>query len=148
MNRILVALDGSPRATQVLDAATATARAHGGKILLLRAVAIPTDLPQDSWKATDMPLLDVLRRHCEAYIEEQSEGLPKELVESIEVRIGVPWEAICAAARDTRADLIVIGSHGYSTLDRVLGTTAAKVVNHAPCSVLVVRGPTATPPAH
>jgi nucleotide-binding universal stress UspA family protein len=69
-------------------------------------------------------------------------------VESIEVRVGVPWEAICAAARDTGADLIVVGSHGYSTLDRFLGTTAAKVVNHAPCSVLVVRSPTATLPAH
>ncbi|HVU00723.1 MAG TPA: universal stress protein [Polyangiaceae bacterium] len=32
-----------------------------------------------------------------------------------------------------------MGSHGYGTLDRVLGTTAAKVVNHAARSVLVVR---------
>jgi nucleotide-binding universal stress UspA family protein len=36
-------------------------------------------------------------------------------------------------------DLIVIGSHGYGALDHVLGTTAAKVVNHADRSVLVVR---------
>jgi nucleotide-binding universal stress UspA family protein len=36
-------------------------------------------------------------------------------------------------------DLIVIGSHGYDALDRLLGTTAAKVVNHADRSVLVVR---------
>jgi universal stress protein F len=34
---------------------------------------------------------------------------------------------------------VVIGSHGYGGLDRVLGTTAAKIVNHASCSVLVVR---------
>jgi nucleotide-binding universal stress UspA family protein len=39
--------------------------------------------------------------------------------------------------------LIVIGSHGYGGLDRVLGTTAARVVNHALCSVLVVRPPEA-----
>ena len=36
-------------------------------------------------------------------------------------------------------DLIVIGSHGYGAIDRVLGTTAAKVVNHADRTVLVVR---------
>jgi nucleotide-binding universal stress UspA family protein len=42
-------------------------------------------------------------------------------------------------ARAIGADLIVIGSHGYGGLDRVLGTTAARVVNHADRSVLVVR---------
>ena len=35
--------------------------------------------------------------------------------------------------------MIVIGSHGYGGLDRILGTTAARVVNHALCSVFVVR---------
>jgi nucleotide-binding universal stress UspA family protein len=44
-------------------------------------------------------------------------------------------------ARSVEADLIVIGSHGYAGFDRLLGTTAAKVVNHAHCSVLVVREP-------
>jgi universal stress protein F len=43
------------------------------------------------------------------------------------------------AAAENDVDMIVIGSHGYHGLDRVLGTTAAKVVNHADRSVLVVR---------
>lgn len=34
---------------------------------------------------------------------------------------------------------IVIGSHGHGGIDRVLGTTAAKLVNHADRNVLVVR---------
>jgi nucleotide-binding universal stress UspA family protein len=55
------------------------------------------------------------------------------------VVVGAPWEAVCNAARTTAVDVIVIGSHGYSGLDRLLGTTAARIVNHAPCSVLVVR---------
>jgi nucleotide-binding universal stress UspA family protein len=42
-------------------------------------------------------------------------------------------------ARELSVDLIAIGSHGYSPVDHVLGTTAAKVVNHADRSVLVVR---------
>jgi len=33
----------------------------------------------------------------------------------------------------------VIGSHGYGGLDRLLGTTAARVVNHADRNVLIVR---------
>jgi nucleotide-binding universal stress UspA family protein len=53
--------------------------------------------------------------------------------------LATPWDGICRAAIELDADLIVLGSHGYGALDRVLGTTAAKVVNHADRSVLVVR---------
>jgi nucleotide-binding universal stress UspA family protein len=38
-----------------------------------------------------------------------------------------------------REVLIVIGSHGFSGIDRLLGTTAGRVVNHADRSVIVVR---------
>jgi nucleotide-binding universal stress UspA family protein len=50
-----------------------------------------------------------------------------------------PRDDICRTARELDVDLIVIGPHGYRGLDRVLGTTAAKVVNHAARNVLVVR---------
>jgi nucleotide-binding universal stress UspA family protein len=39
------------------------------------------------------------------------------------------------------AALVIIGSHGYGGLDRVIGTTAARVVNHADRTVVVVRPP-------
>ena len=48
-------------------------------------------------------------------------------------------QVICGAAPTTDAGLIVIGSHGFGSLDRVFGTTAARVVNHADRSTLVVR---------
>jgi nucleotide-binding universal stress UspA family protein len=57
----------------------------------------------------------------------------------VRVALGAPWEAVCSAAREVSADLILIGSHGYSGIDRLLGTTAAKIVNHADRPVLVAR---------
>ena len=43
-------------------------------------------------------------------------------------------------AKDWPADLIVVGSHGYSGVKRwLLGSVAQSVVSHAPCSVEVVR---------
>ncbi len=45
--------------------------------------------------------------------------------------LATPWQGLCTIAEGCEADLIVIGSHGYGGLDRVLGTTAARVVNHA-----------------
>jgi nucleotide-binding universal stress UspA family protein len=146
MNRILVGLDGSSRAPEVLGTAVRVARAQGAKLLLVRAIAIPSEVPKDFWKTTDEPLVDLLRRHCDDYLEEQAayvNKLAEGVLEKTEVRVGVPWEALCTVAREERADLVVIGSHGYSGLDRLLGTTAARVVNHAPCSVLVVRTPQA-----
>jgi len=143
MKRILVGIDGSPRGPAVLTAAVGLARAHGGKLVLLRAVGLPPDVPQDFWKTTDEPLLDVLRRRAHAYLDECVARVPAELraAEATEVAVGVPWQSVCDAARRIGADLIVIGSHGYSGFDRVLGTAAAKIVNHANCSVLVVREP-------
>jgi nucleotide-binding universal stress UspA family protein len=139
MKRILVGLDGSPRSPAVLATALTIARAQGAKVVLLRSVGLPPDVPQDFWKMTDEPLLDVLRRRSKAYLDEQSAKVPAELLSASEVVVGVPWQAICETARRDRVELIVIGSHGYAGFDRLLGTTAAKVVNHAPCSVVVVR---------
>ena len=53
---------------------------------------------------------------------------------------GIPHDRIVRAARSTRADLIVLGTHGRSGLGRVfLGSVAARVVTLAPCPVLTIR---------
>lgn len=51
--------------------------------------------------------------------------------------LATPWNLRRRAHDDV--DLIVIGLHGYGTLDRILGTTAAKVTNHTDRNVLVIR---------
>ena len=58
----------------------------------------------------------------------------------VHVRIGKPAEEILDQARDLGADLIVIGSHGYHGLDRlVLGSVSERVVREALCPVIVAR---------
>jgi nucleotide-binding universal stress UspA family protein len=136
---ILVALDGSARAPAVLAKAIAAASAQGERLVLFRSIGLPADVPQDLWRSTDEPLLDVLDHRARAYLEECEAKVPTAVRGGTEVVIGTPWQSICETAHRLGCDLVVIGSHGYSGFDRVLGTTAAKVVNHAPCSVLVVR---------
>jgi nucleotide-binding universal stress UspA family protein len=54
---------------------------------------------------------------------------------------GVPHEQIVRAIKSSRADLVVIGTHGRTGLTRFfLGSVAARVVTLAPCPVLTVRG--------
>jgi nucleotide-binding universal stress UspA family protein len=54
---------------------------------------------------------------------------------------GAPHEQIVRAIKSSRADLVVIGTHGRTGLTRFfLGSVAARVVTLAPCPVLTVRG--------
>lgn len=56
------------------------------------------------------------------------------------IKAGKPWEVIVATASKAGADLIVLGTHGYTGLKHaVLGSVAERVVRHASCPVLVVR---------
>jgi len=57
----------------------------------------------------------------------------------IEVRSGHPATTILECAKDRNADLIVIASHRPGFGDFLIGSTAARVVRHAQCSVHVVR---------
>ena len=55
------------------------------------------------------------------------------------VRFGNVYQEILAHANKMDADLIIVASHKPNVGDYLLGTTAARVVRHAACSVFVVR---------
>jgi nucleotide-binding universal stress UspA family protein len=139
MDRILVGLDASPRAAGVLQKAVELARRGGGKVLLFRGVGIPVGIPHEAYSMSPASLADLLENEAKRYLEQAAAKVPPELLLGTVVGVGTPWQAICAAADHNNVDMIVIGSHGYSGIDRLIGTTAAKVVNHATQSVLVLR---------
>jgi nucleotide-binding universal stress UspA family protein len=59
---------------------------------------------------------------------------------SSELRSGDPAGRLVQCAEEQKADLLVVGSHGLSAIDRFfLGSVSEKVLRHAPCSVLVVK---------
>ncbi len=88
---------------------------------------------------------------------ERSEQALKELAANLDLppaRVAVRVERgrasseIVRAAQEEKADLIVIGTHGYTGVAHVLlGSTAERVIRKAPCPVLTVRAPD-LPPAH
>lgn len=136
---IVVALDTSPRAPGVLAAAVDIARESGAQLTLFRSVGIPIDLPPEALSMSPAKLPEFLEDRARHGLEELARSLPDKLVRGVSVHVGVPWEAICRVAREVEADLIVLGSHGFSGIDHLIGTTASRVVNHADRSVLVVR---------
>ncbi|HEY8074654.1 MAG TPA: universal stress protein [Labilithrix sp.] len=139
MKRILTCLDSSPRAAKVLAAAIDLAQKSGAKLVLFRGVGLPPDLHEDIFEVSPNQIVERLIVKARGELAELAKGVPQEMLEAQGVHVGTPWDVICREAKARECDLIVIGSHGYGGLDRVIGTTAAKVVNHADRSVLVVR---------
>ena len=141
MKKILVGLDGSSRQGGVLAAASELARRTGSKLILFRAVSLPTELPPEAYLMAPDEVTKILERRAQLAVEAAAREVPSELIEKPRIAIGTPWQAICKVAEEEDVDLVLIGSHGYDTIDRLLGTTAAKVVNHSDRAVMVVRAP-------
>ena len=141
IRRILVGLDGSPREGRVLEAAQDLALRYDARLTLMRAVGLPPEVPPEAWQNPKLSVKDFLEARAREGLERLARELPLAARSrcELEVVVASAWQALCMGAQALDADLIVIGSHGYGGLDRVLGTTAARVVNHALCSVLVVR---------
>lgn len=139
MNRILVALDSSPRAAGVLAAARDLATRTGAKLAVFRSVGLPPEVDKEFLAISPNEVVDQLVSRAKEDLTALVKDVPRDAIDGVYVRVGTPWDAICTEAKDLDVDVVVIGSHGYSGLDRILGTTAAKVVNHADRSVMVVR---------
>jgi universal stress protein F len=139
MKTILVGVDGSPRQAEVIATAVQVADAMHGRLILLRVVTVPTELPLRAYAVHPEEVGDLLLEGARKQLEEAARTVPSAILHEAQAVLGAPWRALVDAAERAHADLIVIGSHGYTGMDHLLGTTAAKVVNHAKCSVLVTR---------
>lgn len=66
--------------------------------------------------------------------------VPGDVSATFAVAEGTPYEQVLAEAKKVKADLIVLHSHVRKHMEKVLlGSCAQKVVEHAPCSVWVLR---------
>jgi universal stress protein A len=133
--RILCAVDFSPDSLQAFAVATEMARLHKGALLVFHVIeAQPTVLPDAliriNKEANDaMAQLIASARHA-------LEGIAI----GSEVTTGRAYNEIVNRAREWKADLVVLGAQGVTSLEEVIvGGTAESVVREAPCSVLVAR---------
>jgi len=108
--------------------------ATGAKIILLN---VAEEIP--GWAAAELPagLLEQSRAKSEADLKALAKA--SGMAMDVEVRTGHPYKTILEVAEEKAADLVIIASHRPGLQDYFLGSTAAKVVRHAKCSVLVIR---------
>lgn len=144
-NRILLATDGSAASESAARVAVALAREHGAA---LTAVYVVDPYPYLGIGATNpMGLhayLSTAREHAAA-AHAKVQAMCKDPGRPVDLRLRLvedktAAQGILAAARETDADLVVVGSHGRTGLDSLLlGSVAAKVSALAPVPVLVAR---------
>jgi universal stress protein A len=138
LRRILVPIDFSKNARQALRFAIPLASQFGARITLLHVVepvVYPTDMA--IVVTNEKTVLNSSRRQLVGLAQKL---VPKKLCGKMIVRGGQPYFEITEAARKMKADLIVLTTHGYTGIKRVLlGGTAERIVRHAPCPVLTVR---------
>jgi len=142
LKRILVPVDFSDSSKKALHYALSLASQFGGQILALHVVE-PVIYPSDmafAPMAAELPTkvsVTAMKKKLQQWCEE---AIPAKHLGKPTVRLGQPFHEIATAAKELKADLVVISTHGYTGLKHVLlGSTAERVVRHAPCPVLTVR---------
>lgn len=140
LKSILVPVDFSPPSMRALRYAARFAQQFGARLTLVfvNEPVVPPDFANfpllvagpEAARAGRAKLEKVAREH----------GVAPRMLEKTAVRTGTAHREIVAAARKFKSDLIIIATHGYGAVKHfLLGSTAERVVRHAPCPVLVVR---------
>jgi len=147
ISKILVPTDGSKPAKKSVEYAAELAKQVGAGITLLSVIdkssLVPQSIPVVAAPTRLMePIENFLRRAAGVYIQEAEKICRNyEIQTKTVIRTGHPVEEIIKEAQKSKADLIIIGSHGKSALKAaVLGSVTFGVISkETKIPVLVVR---------
>ena len=119
------------------DSMVDIARSQAGEDTQIVLLNVVEEVP--NWVTATIPANILGDLQHEAHVQLSAIADSSELNAKVEVRSGHTYQTILKVAEEIEADLIVIASHKPGMQDSFLGSTAAKVVRHASCSVLVER---------
>jgi nucleotide-binding universal stress UspA family protein len=145
--KILLAVDGSEFSDAAVKSIAKRPWPANSEIKILTAIEPFTPYmtevwatSNEFWEEMDKASKDQAHNAITNAVEQLQVGDNKNLKISTEIVKGNPKNAILDEAERWGADLIVIGSHGYTGLKRMLlGSVSQAVASHAPCSVEIVR---------
>jgi nucleotide-binding universal stress UspA family protein len=144
--RILLAIDDSNYSRVAAEAVASRPWPPGTQVRVLSVVNfILLPITDPLMAASGMEYAERTRLQQMSLAEQLTENVAESLRVSgltaeTAVLNGDPRSTIVDEAVDWKADLIVVGSHGYTGIKRLLlGSVAQSVISHAPCSVEVVR---------
>ena len=136
--KILVAYDGSEGGKLALQKAREITQAANAEIHIVAVGRIPEYAETVSEVEEEK---EQAQNYYSRIMEEATADLRRQgLAPNARIEFGKPADTILRVAEDLRADLVVLGTHPHAAVRRrVLGATVDKVIDHAHCSVLVIR---------
>lgn len=136
---ILVPTDGSAGATAALDEAVSLASAFDATVHSLYVADTSAAQPETGY----VDIVESFERIGEETTTEAVDRAESADVEAVgAVRTGTPHRSILDYAEETGVDLVIMGTHGRTGLERyLLGSVTEKVVRTADVPVLTVRAP-------
>jgi nucleotide-binding universal stress UspA family protein len=143
IRRVLHATDFTPTSRRALDAAISLAKLSHARLTILFVLAPVVLVPGQYVDGHTMAALQTRARELSGQqLDSLAARARKAGVKtSVLLREGYAADQIVRACRSTKADLVVIGTHGRRGLPKFfLGSVADRVVATAPCAVLTVRG--------
>lgn len=137
IQRVIVGIDFSEASKLALEQAVSWAKRLDVPLLAMHVLQPPAPmLPEAQIALPDPEWLSAMETHAREQLEKFVAGIPGA---GVKVVWGSPAEELVEEA--TPSCLLVVAQVGHSGIERLLfGSTAARVVKHAPCDVLVVRG--------
>uniref|UniRef100_A0A7C3A9R4 Universal stress protein n=2 Tax=Thermorudis TaxID=1649508 RepID=A0A7C3A9R4_9BACT len=136
--KILVGFDGSKGSWEALRRALALAAPFSAEVWALSVIEIPHWTAAVAEVDEQRALLE--ERYRQLHDEARQVAAQKGISFHTLVKVGHSAQTLVSTARAGEFDLLVIGHSGHSGVwGTFLGTTADKVVRHAPCTVMVVR---------
>ena len=144
--RILLAVDGSRFSDAAVNEVSSRPWPAGSEVKIVSAFQVPLSATPEVWALPDQyyeTLERTVKEHAQAVVDAAVATVKGRLYNSVgitgEILAGPPREAILDEANRWKADLIILGSHGYGAWQRfLLGSVSQAVVSHATCSVEVV----------
>jgi nucleotide-binding universal stress UspA family protein len=140
IDNILVPLDFSRTSFKALEYALPLAERFDAKVHLVHALDYDYALSTLSVMPLAIPEREMAGRAKRRLQDAARKYATVLAAENCHVVKGRPYHAVSQLARKLHTDLIVTSTHGHTGLRHVfLGSTAERIVQHAPCGVLVVR---------
>jgi nucleotide-binding universal stress UspA family protein len=140
LHRILFASDLSKASSKAFAAALALAKTTRASLTILNVLTPLT--PMIPGRAVELERLNrEMKLESQRRLTELTARAKTSGIRAASVMVeGEPARQIVRVARSKRADLIVVGTHGRTGLDKFfLGSVAQRVVTTAPCPVMTVR---------
>ena len=151
MKKILIALDYDPTAEIIAEKGYALAKAISAEVVLVHVIAEPAYYSSMEYSPVmgftgftgfndgNIPeVVDQLKIESHRFLEQSRDHLGDPAIKTLVVE-GIFSESILEAAKNENADIIVMGSHGRTGIDRILmGSISEDVLHHSSVPLYII----------